>query len=455
MSGDGKQGGSDASDGSGSGGVGFLEAASIGVGGMVGGGIFAVLGLAVQLAGGGTPVAFAIAGAVALVTAYAYSRLSVTFPSQGGTVSFLNRAFGEGTLTGSMNVLLWLSYVVMLSLYAFAFGSYGATFFPEGSQGLWKHVLISAAIVVIAGLNLLSSKVVGEVEDWIVGIKLAILLFFVGVGIWGVQGGRLAPSSWQPPFQLAAGGMIIFLAYEGFELIANTAGDTKDPEKTLPRAFFTSVGFVVALYVAVAIVTVGNLPVDRIVEAKDYALAAAARPFLGQFGFTLIAVAAMLSTASAINATLYGSARLSYIMAKDGELPALLEKKIWNEPAEGLLITAAAALLVSNLLDLSAISTMGSAGFLLLFAGVNAANVRLADRTDSRAWVGVVGAAACLAALAALLWQTVRTDPSRLWVLVLLVGLSVAVEVAYRAATGRTIRVSLSPSGGAPGDGGS
>jgi len=455
MSGDGGGSGRDDSGGSSSDEVGFLEATSIGVGGMVGGGIFAVLGLAVQLAGGGTPVAFALAGAVALVTAYAYSRLSVSFPSQGGTVSFLNRAFGEGTLTGSLNVLLWLSYIVMLSLYAFAFGSYGATFFPKGSQGFWKHVLISGAIVVIAGLNLLSAKVVGEVEDWIVGIKLTILLFFVAVGIWGIQGARLAPSAWKPPFQLAAGGMIIFLAYEGFELIANTAGDAKDPEKTLPRAFFTSVGFVIALYVAVAIVTVGNLPVDKIVQAKDFALAAAARPFLGQFGFTLIAVAAMLSTASAINATLYGSARLSYIMAKDGELPAVLEKKIWQEPAEGLLITAAAALLVSNLLDLSAISTMGSAGFLLLFAGVNVANVRLADQTDSRAWVGVVGAAACLAALAALLWQTVRTDPSRLWVLVLLLGLSVVVEVIYRAVTGRTIRVSLSPSGGATSDGGS
>ena len=118
-------------DGEGSRGIGFFEAASIGVGGMVGGGIFAVLGLAVELAGGGTPVAFVVAGLVALVTAYSYSRLAVTFPSSGGTVTYLNQAFGTGAVTGSLNVLLWLSYVVMLSLYAFAFGSYGATFFPR------------------------------------------------------------------------------------------------------------------------------------------------------------------------------------------------------------------------------------------------------------------------------------------------------------------------------------
>jgi amino acid transporter len=107
--------------------MGLIEATSIGVGGMVGGGIFAVLGLAVSMARGATVIAFAIAGVVALLTAYAYAKLSVAIPSQGGTVAFLNRAYGKGMLTGSLNILLWLSYVVMLSLYAYAFGSYGAT----------------------------------------------------------------------------------------------------------------------------------------------------------------------------------------------------------------------------------------------------------------------------------------------------------------------------------------
>ncbi len=426
--------------GSDGGGIGFWEAASIGVGGMVGGGIFAVLGLAVELAGGGTPVAFLVAGAIALVTAYSYSRLAVTFPGPGGTVTYLDHAFGSGTLTGALNVLLWLSYIVMLALYAFAFGSYGSTFFAQAARPLWKHILISGAVAGIAGINLLSARIVGDVEDWIVAIKILILLFFAAVGIGGVQAARLAPSSWKPPLELVAGGMIIFLAYEGFELIANTAGDARDPERTVPRALFASVGFVIALYVLVAVVTVGNLPVHQIVQARDYALAAAARPFLGSFGFTLIAAAAMLSTASAINATLYGSARLSYIVARQGQLPKTLERKVWNRPAEGLLITAAAALLAANLLDLTSISTAGSAGFLLVFAAVNTANVWLADRTGSRRWISVLGAVGCLIALAALLWQVARTHPSRLWILAGLVGGSLAIEIVYRAVTGRKIR---------------
>jgi len=422
-------------------GIGFLEAASIGIGGMVGGGVFAVLGLAVSMAHGGTVVAFGIAGAVALLTTYAYVKLSVTFPGQGGTVSYLNRAFGEGLATGALNVLLWLSYIIMLSLYACAFGSYGATFFPDTAQFVARHVLISGVILCIALLNMLSADVIGKAEDWIVGLKLLILLVFVALGSTGIEPARLAPSTWSSTVDLVAGGMIIFVAYEGFELIANAAGDIQDPTRTLPRAFYASVTGVILLYLLIAAVTVGNLPLADIIAAKDYALAAAARPFLGQAGFALIAVAALLSTASAINATLYGAARLSFVIARDGELPKLLTKKVWNKPLEGLIITALLTLLIANSLDLSSISTIGSAGFLIIFAAVNAANVLLRETTGGAAWISAAAAAACLGALAALIWRTVLDDPARLWVLGGMLGLAVLIEVGYRFVGGRVLNL--------------
>ncbi len=420
-------------------GLGFWELASIGVGGMVGGGIFAVLGLSVKLTGGGAPLAFATAGIVALFTSYSYARLSVHLPSQGGTVTFLDHAFGSGLLTGGANILLWMSYIVMLSLYAYAFGSYGASFFPEATHSVWKHVLISFSVVGITGLNLLKAKLIGEAEDWIVLFKLLILALFIAVGIWGVDGARLAPSAWASPMGLVAGGMIIFLAYEGFELIANAAEDVRDAAKTLPRALYASVGFVIVLYVLVAVVTVGSLPVSKIVGAEDYALAEAARPFLGQTGFLLIAIAAMLSTASAINATVYGAARLSYVIAKDGELPRALEKKAWGRPLEGLLITSGLTVLVANLADLSSMSTIGSAGFLLIFAAVNLANARLASTTKSHRSISLIGAAFCLGALGCLIWHTVSTAPQQLWFLVLMIGFAFFVEIAFRVISGRRI----------------
>lgn len=420
----------------------YWEVTAIGVGGMVGGGIFAVLGLSVDLTHGGAPAAFLIAGVVALVTSYSYARLSVTFPSQGGTVAFLDRAFGPGLVTGSANVLLWMSYIVMLSLYAYAFGSYAASLFPPSSQLLWKHILITASVVAITGLNLLSAKLIGEAEDWIVAIKVGILLLFVAVGIWGVDGARLGPGSWSSPLYLVAGGMIIFLAYEGFELIANTAQDARNPHTTLPRAFYSSVGFVIVLYVLVAVVTVGTLPVAKIVDASDYALAEAARPFLGRAGFLLIAIAAMLSTASAMNATIYGAGRLSYVIAKDGELPSALERKAWGEPIDGLLITSGATLVIANWVDLSSLSTMGSTGFLLIFAAVNCANVALANDTQSKRWLSIIGAGLCLGAFVALLWQTVNRSPRQLWILFVMIGSAFLIELTFRLTKKRSIDLS-------------
>jgi amino acid transporter len=430
--------------------MGYWSVVAIGVGGMVGGGIFAVLGLSVQLTRGAAPVAFLIAGLVALVTSYSYTRLSVTYPNEGGTVAFLDNAFGPGLFTGTMNVLLWISYIVMLSLYAYAFGSYGSAMFPQGSQLLWKHILISGSILSITGLNLLSAKFIGEVEDWIVAVKVAILLLFVAAGAMSMDNNRLLPDQWASPVQMIAGGMIIFLAYEGFELIANTAEDVRNPTQTLPRAFYSAVGFVICLYIMVAAVTIGNLPVDKIVDAKDYALAAAARPFLGRHGYILITIAALLSTASAVNATLYGAARLSYIIAKDGELPEILELKVWNEPIEGLLITAGVTLVIANLFDLSSISMMGSAGFLLIFAAVNAANAILAKKTVSRRWLPILGIVLCLGALGSLMWEIGHRNPSHLWILLAMLLLAFLVEGAYRLVKERPLKVPLSRKAGPP-----
>ncbi|MEZ5185526.1 MAG: APC family permease [Candidatus Nanopelagicales bacterium] len=417
-----------------SGQMGLWGVVAIGVGGMVGGGIFAVLGLSVQIAGGGAPIAFLLAGLVALLTARSYALLSRSYPSRGGTVTFINRGFGAGLFAGGINVLLWLSYIVMLALYAEAFGSYAASFLPESSRDLGKHLFLTGIVVLITGLNAVGASAVARTERPVVAIKLAILVLFVAVGMAGVSTARLAPAQWSPPLALIAGGMIIFLAYEGFELIANAAEDVADPGRTLTRAYYISVGFVIVLYVLVAVVAVGSVPIPQLVDARDYALAVAARPALGGAGFALIAVAAMLSTASAINATLYGSARMTYTIARSRELPEELVRRIWNQPLEGLFITAAATIVLANVLDLQSISTMGSAGFLIVFAAVNVAEARTADERGSAAWISLVAALACVGALAALVVMSSLADTS---VLVAMVAVSFGIEATFRRLTRR------------------
>lgn len=392
----------------------LLDAVSIGIGGMVGGGIFAVLGLAVSLAKGGTPLAFLLAGILAHLTAYSYSKLSKKYPDTGGTVRFVNEGFGRNVFSGSINNLLWVSYIIMLSLYASAFGSYAPNLIPiTGDSSVDFHIYASAIILLATIINYYSVKIVSEIESWAVIIKLVILLAFVGVGIYGLFGNpnvtQLDLANWESPLTILAGGMVIFVAYEGFELIANAAPNIKNPEKNIHRAYLISITFVVALYIVIAIVTVGSLPFKQIAGAQDYVLAEAAKPMLGKAGFAVITVAAMISTFSAINASLYGGSMVNYEIAEDDELPHHFLSKLWGQPI-GLIITSVFTLLLVNLLDLESISTAGSVGFILIFAVINMTGIRLYKEIDGVKWIPTVGFVLCTIALVVLIGYEVKSN---------------------------------------------
>ena len=136
---------------------------------------------------------------------------------------------------------------------------------------------------------------------------------------------------WPQVSNVFFGAGIVFVAYEGFGLITNAAEDMENPRKTLPKALYLSVLISIVIYAVVSLTVLGNLPISEIVNAEEYALAAAAKPFLGLIGFKIAAIAALFSTASAINATLYGGANVSYMMAKEGELPRIFKRKIWGK----------------------------------------------------------------------------------------------------------------------------
>lgn len=408
--------------------IGLLGASAIGIGGMVGGGIFAVLGVASEQAGGATPFSFAVAGLVAALTAVSYARLSVRFQSSGGTVTFIDRVFGVDELTGSLNIVLWAGYIVTTALYASAFGSYAATLFPGGTDPnpVLLRVLIAAGVMVPWGINLANAGLVARSESIIVGIKLAMLMVVIAAGVPTVSADRVDPSTWPSPLAILGAGMLIFVAYEGFELIANASADAKRPRKTLPRAFALSVGFVILLYVAIAYVVVGSLSPSQIAQSADFALAQAASTSLGRFGFILVSISAVLATFSAINATLYGSARLSYTIATEGELPSKLEARTWNQPV-GLHITAAVGLAMAIALPMASISALASAIFLAVFAVVNAA----AFKNASAGWVRVIagaGVLGCVASLGIVIGRSINQDPISMVVLVVLVASVLAAE---------------------------
>ncbi|WP_457680180.1 APC family permease [Thermovibrio sp.] len=420
--------------------IGFWEAYSIGVGGMIGGGIFAVLGLTILLAKGAAPVAFLFAGLIALLTSYSYAKLSVRFPSEGGTVEFLVQGFGNNFITAYFNTLLLASYIIMLSLYSYAFGSYGSALIFGHEVVFVKKLLIAGVIGFFAFLNFLGAYVSGKAEDFMVFMKLGILLLFSALGFLTGDFSKLSPEHWESLLKIMVGGLIIFLAYEGFELIANTAKDVKDPERTLPKAYYASVLTVIAVYCLVSAVAVANLTYQQVVKYKDYALAVAAEPFLGKLGFVLIGITALLSTASAINATLYGSARVSYLVAKLGALPRSFSKKLWKEGTEGLLILSVLTVLFAVSFNLENISVAGSFGFLSIFAAVNLANFKLADKTGSIKWLSLLGFLLCIISGAVLIGYNLKTNPDSLKSVAVVLTGTFIFEALYRVITKREIK---------------
>jgi amino acid transporter len=271
-------------------------------------------------------------------------------------------------------------------------------------------------------------------------VKVAILLVFAAVGLWFVQLDRLAVVKWPATQSIFYGAGVLFIGYEGFGLVTNTAGDMSNPRRMLPRALYTSVILVILIYLSVAVTVSGNLSDAEIEHARDYALAEAAKPLLGELGFRLIAIAALFSTASAINATLFGSANVCYMIARDGQLPANLSRTEWKQATGGLLLTAALVVLVTLAFDLSGIAMMGSAAFLLVYAAVNAGHLRVLAQTGASAIVVWLSLLTCLAMFAILSQYTFHQEPAALVALVVIAALSFVAEALYRRITGRTLK---------------
>jgi amino acid transporter len=423
--------------------IGLAAAVSIGIGGMVGAGIFSILGVVAQAAGNAMWLAFAIGGVVALFSTYSYAKLGATYPSAGGAVHFLVKSFGDGVLAGGLNLFMWAGYIISLALYATAFGSYAATFSADPHAALLIEALAIGSVLALTIVNAFGARIMGRGETIIVAVKLAILILFAATGLWFVKPDNLSPAHWPQAQSVLFGAGVLFIGYEGFGLVTNAAADMRNPRSMLPRALYASVLIVIAIYLLVAITVSGNLTDAQIEQARDYALAEAARPFLGEFGFRLIAIAALLSTASAINATLFGSANVCYMIARDGELPSRLTRTTWKDATGGLLLTAGLVVVVILCFDLQGIAMMGSAAFLLVYAAVNAGHLRVLKETGANATIVWLSLITCLLMFALLGFYTYQQQPAALVALVLIAAASFAAEWAYRRLVGR--RISLAP----------
>ncbi len=356
----------------------LVEVVSMAVGTMIGASIFSIFGLGAKIAGNDLPEAFILSGIYALVVAYSYAILGGKIISNAGPIAFILKGLGDSMVTGVLSILMWLTYVISIALFVKGFAGYLLPFIHIEPSFLAIGIVEVIVISFFTALNFFGSKAVGKAEFYIVLIKLSILLVFILGGFMTINWGMAKPNfDATHTSGLLNASIIFFLSYMGFGLITNASENIKNPTKNVHRAIFISILFVMLFYILISLVTIGNLPLPDIIKAQENALAIAAKPFLGNFGFILITIGALFSISSALNATIFGGANIAYSLAKDGELPEIFERKIWFKSSEGLYITAGLGLLFALLFNLGAIASITSTVFTVIYIFVLISHIKL------------------------------------------------------------------------------
>jgi amino acid transporter len=411
----------------------------MGVGAMVGAGIFALLGQAGAISGNAVYLSFIAGGIIALLSGYSMGRLGARYPSAGGPVEYLTRGYGEGMFSGTMSVMMYLTSVISIALVARTFGTYAYALLPAGLPGVLVEVFSVAIVAVFAAVNLEGARSMARVENLVVLVKITLLAIFAIAGLIYLEPARLAPAGYPPVSAILFSLAVTFFAYTGFSVITNAAEDMAEPVKTLPRAIMTAIVVVMVLYVAIGLAVFGNLPADQVIAARDYALAEAARPVFGQAGFVVVSLTALLSTASAINANLYATTNVTYQLARYGELPAAFGRPLGHS-REGLVISSAAIIVLAVFFNLGEIAAIGAISTLIIQCAIHIGHLRLIGQTGARRGLIVL---AVLASLGAIVLSGVYLGEKAPILLVWIAGffaLSLGVELTLRATTGRVTR---------------
>ncbi|KQQ95282.1 amino acid transporter [Leifsonia sp. Leaf325] len=413
-----------------------LQATFIGVGSMVGAGIFALLGAAGAVAGSAVWLSFLIAGAIAGLQGYSFAKLGAKYPSGGGLLTYLSKGFGEGHIAGIGAWLFFTAGSIVVAMIASSFGGYASSVVAGGDAG-WAKALGVLLIVVMGCLNAVGSTAVARVQSLLVTLVLAILVIFAAVTIVNLDPALLAPSDYPGVREIIASVALTFFAFLGFGVITFTAKDLPNPSRQLPRAIYFALAIATTVYVAVSLGVFGTLTADQVVEYGATAIAEAAKPTLGQAGYVLMVITALLSTTGAVNAGLYPSIGMTRHLASIGQFPPVFGRSVGRFPV-GLLVMAAFASILVVGFDLTSIASIGSAVALLVFSTVSVGHFRLYKETGANVIVLAIGLIATLGTLIVFCTTTLVNEPATAIALVVIIALAVLVDLLWkRMRTGR------------------
>lgn len=346
--------------------LGLKEALTIGVGTMIGAGIFVLPRFAIEMVGPGAIFSYILAGLICIITASSLAELATGMPKSGGIYFFLSRSLGVfiGTISG---LALWLSLTFAVAFYLLGFGEYLALFIPVN-----ETILAVLAGLFFTYINYIGAKETGKTQNIIVGILIIILLAYIVWGFINVDRGL-----WQPFFPRGTGPVlpataVIFVSFLGFAQIASVAEEIKDPSRNLPKAIMGSVAIVTLIYVPVLLVVTGVLPIAEI-TISDTPVVEVARIISGAFGAAAVTFAALLATASSANASIMASSRINFAMGRDSIFPDWFNKvhPKYLTPYRPIIATGLLALIMLLTADVDALSASASVLMLINYALIN------------------------------------------------------------------------------------
>ncbi|TYC10566.1 APC family permease [Bizionia gelidisalsuginis] len=371
--------------------LGLAELIAIALGGMVGGGIFTILGIAVSIIGNMAPIAIIIGGCIAALAAYSYVKLGLYYKDEGATYSFYKRTYTSSPFSAS--VVGWFvifGYISTLALYAYTFSSYAISS-TDFANVVWIRKAIAIAVIAIfTFINVWSVNGMGKIEDAMVYTKL-VLLTIISVVL--IQHGTtdfgtfldnmVLDAEKSNVFSILIVASLTFVAYEGFQLVINAVNEMQNPEKNIPRAIYAAIILAILIYVVISIGALFAIPTEEIIKNKEFALAAGAGNVLGSLGTNIVILGAILATSSAISGTVFGSSRQMAVIAKDGFFPHWLSLRKNNVPQNAIIAMACMASILVLLGGLELILEFGSITFLLVSLLMAIANYKIRDKTNS------------------------------------------------------------------------
>ncbi|MBL4799423.1 MAG: APC family permease [Oleispira sp.] len=387
----------------------------LGTGVMIGAGIFALTGQMAEMVGALFPYAFIASAIIVAFSAYSYIKISNAYPSAGGVGMYLHKAYGNRLPTAFNALLMYFSMVIAQSFLARTFGSYTMQLFGGDETGNIISMLGVSLIVVAFIINLLGNRLIQGIAGFIGLVKILGILVIGFVGVYLADNLAIDVENTTEVGTLSnflGATALGILAFKGFTTITNSGSEVVNPHKNIGRAIIISIALCVLVYVLVGFAVAGNLPLSEIIATKNYSLAAAARPVLGEFGVWFTVAIAMTATAGGVLASTFAVSRMLAMLTEMKLVPHRHFGMPGDIQKHTLVYTAFLGIILTAFFDLSRIAALGIVFYLIMDISIHWGLLRyLLDDVKARRWVPITAIFLDLLALSGFVWVKLNSDP--------------------------------------------